>query len=68
MDSFAASESAPVLPLALNAEIVLPIDLESPDTVARRRRRLLWSQSKAGPSNPALGEPAVGPYDGSGGR
>jgi hypothetical protein len=30
----------PVLPLALNAEIVLPIDLESTYTVACQRRRL----------------------------
>jgi len=30
----------PVLPLALNAELVLPIDLESTYTVACRRRRL----------------------------
>lgn len=33
-------ESLPVVPLALDAETMLPIDLEETYTAARRRRRL----------------------------
>jgi len=36
----AVGEGLPTLPLAINAEIALPIDLEATYTAARERRRM----------------------------
>jgi hypothetical protein len=38
--ALAVGETLPVLPLAINAEICLPLDLEATYTAARQRRRL----------------------------